>query len=917
MPYKREKLADDQIALIKAWIDDGAGYAGPLNKGDAGKDPGDEWWSLKPLVKPAVPNVESPADAAWSRGPVDQFILAKFKEKGLNPSRPADKRTLLRRVMFDLIGLPPTPDETAAFLSDDAPDAYERLVDKLLASPQYGERWARHWMDIVHYADTHGHDQDRPRPNSWPYRDYLIGSLNADKPYARFVEEQLAGDVLYPDDVAGIVAVGFLATGPWDESSQMGIREDSIDREIARYVDRDDMLTTAMSTLVSTTVHCARCHEHKFDPISQEEYYKLQAVFAGVDKAERSYEADPQVAQTRRDLLAKKAGLPALAATADPSLLSEAVQSEVALWEKKLNESTTPWIVLEPETFVSAEGAHLTKQPDGSILSDGTRPDKDTYTITASPSAGRLTGLRLEVLADDSLPNKGPGRQDNGNLHLCEMLVTASPKGTDSVASRSVKLTNPQADFNQQGWTIGMAIDGNPGTAWGIFPEIGKSHVAVFEFAEPLLESASDCTLTVKLEQSHGRGHLIGRVRLSVTSAPTPLPIQTDVLPREIAQIVRTPLIERSAQARATLAAHVLLEKVEHELAALPPPQKVYVVTNDFKPEGSFRPATTPREVRLLKRGDINQPGAAAEPGALACVHGLESRFTLADANHEGSRRAALARWVSNPKNVLTWRSIVNRVWQYHFGRGIVDSPNDFGRMGALPTHPELLDWLTVSLQEQGGSLKFLHKLLVTSAAYRQASGNEPKFAEIDGDNRYLWRMNRTRLDAESIRDAILRVSEKLDPMMGGPAVKQFIQSPGIHVTPVVDYLKFDVDSRENYRRSVYRFIFRTLPDPFMETLDCADASQLTPVRSTSVTALQALTMLNNRFVVRQSEHIAARLEKSSPDLAGRVRAAYEVILGREATPREVELVSAYAIKHGLPNAVRVLLNSNEFMFVN
>jgi hypothetical protein len=393
--------------------------------------------------------------------------------------------------------------------------------------------------------------------------------------------------------------------------------------------------------------------------------------------------------------------------------------------------------------------------------------------------------------------------------------------------------------------------------------------------------------------------------------------VQTDILPREIAEIIRTPLPERSSQARAKLAAHVLLDQIERELAALPPPQKVYVATNDFQPDGSFRPAAAPREVRLLKRGDINQPGAPAEPGALACIHGLESRFALADKNNEGSRRAALACWISDGKNVLAWRSIVNRVWQYHFGRGIVDSPNDFGRMGALPTHPELLDWLTVTFQERDGSLKFLHKLLVTSATYRQASGNEPKFAEIDGDNRYLWRMNRTRLDAESIRDAILSVSEKLDPLMGGPAVKQFIQTPGIHVTPNVDYLKFDVDSRENYRRSVYRFIFRTLPDPFMETLDCADASQLTPVRSTSVTALQALTMLNNRFVVRQSEHIAARLEKSSPDTAGRVRAAYEIILGRPATAREVELVSAYAAKHGLANAVRMLLNSNEFMFVN
>ncbi len=276
----------------------------------------------------------------------------------------------------------------------------------------------------------------------------------------------------------------------------------------------------------------------------------------------------------------------------------------------------------------------------------------------------------------------------------------------------------------------------------------------------------------------------------------------------------------------------------------------------------------------------------------------------------------ALARWATDSKNVLTWRSIVNRVWQYHFGRGIVDTPNDFGRMGTPPTHPELLDWLTVTFQEHGQSLKFLHRLLVTSSTYRQSSRNDPKFAEIDGDNRWLWRMNRTRLDAESIRDAVLRVSGKLDPTPGGPSVKQFVQSPGIHVTPVVDYLSFDVDRPENYRRSVYRFIFRTLPDPFMETLDCADASQLTPVRNTSVTALQALTMLNNRFVVRQSEHIAARLERLAPDLAGRVGAAYELILGRPATAREVGLVSEYATKHGLANAVRMLLNSNEFMFI-
>ena len=926
MPYKRDKLPDDEIALLRAWIDEGAGYAGPLRKGENA----DRWWSLKPLVKPAVPRTASEVkrpvglaaldpsyDYDWPRNPVDQFVLAKLIEKGLAPAAPADKRTLLRRVMFDLVGLPPTPEETAAFLADETPDAYERLVDRLLASPQYGERWARHWMDLVHYAETHGHDQDRPRLSAWPYRDYLIRSLNADKPYARFVEEQLAGDALYPDDADAIVAMGFLATGPWDESSLRDIREDTIDREIARYLDRDDMVTTAMSTLVSTTVHCARCHEHKFDPVTQAEYYAVQAVFAGVDKADRAFDADPKVARTRRELLARKAELPALIAKADASLLADSVQSDVAAWEQKIKSSIVPWQLLDPETFTSSGGATLTRQPDGSVLAGGTRPDKDTYTIIASTSATAVTGLRLEVLSDDSLPMKGPGRQDNGNLHLNELQVTVAPRGaTDAAEAKPVKLIDPRADFNQAGWSIEMALDGNPATAWGIFPEVGKPHFAVFELEKPV-DFAAGAIFTVKLEQVHGGGHLIGRVRLAVTNAATPLPVQPDLLPDPLAQALQTAAAERTPAQSAALAGHLLLERVERELAALPPQQKVYSATNDFQPDGTFRPAKTPREVQILQRGDINKPGAAAAPGALACVEGLDSQFSLAEPNGEGSRRVAMAHWVVDHKNVLAWRSIVNRVWQYHFGRGIVDSPNDFGRMGAPPTHPELLDWLAVTFQEQRGSLKFLHRLLVTSSTYRQSSQTIPKFAEIDGDNRYLWRMNRTRLDAESIRDAVLTVSGRLDALMGGPSVKQFIQTPGIHVTPMVDYLHFDVDSRENFRRSVYRFIFRTLPDPFMETLDCADASQLTPVRSTSVTALQALTMLNNRFVVRQCQHIAARLEKSAVELDAQIRIAYELILGRPATPHEVELVSDYARRHGLANAVRMLLNSNEFMFVN
>ena len=646
------------------------------------------WWSLRPLVARSLP-ADRAGQRGWAKTPIDQFILAKLQAKGLTPAPDADRRTLLRRVTFDLIGLPPTPEEIATFLNDTSPDAYEKVVDRLLRSPQFGERWARHWMDIAHYAETHGHDQDRPRPNAWPYRDYLIRSFNSDKPYARFVCEQIAGDVLWPNDADAIVAMGFLATGPWDESSLRDIRDDSIDRQIARYIDRDDMVTTAMSTFVSSTVHCARCHDHKFDPITQQDYYALQAVFAGVDKANHEFDTDPRLAAKRKQLVQTKQRL----------------------------------------------------QP----------------------------AFRAALLMPRS--------------------------------------------------------------------------------------------------------------------------------PASVLECVETTLNRR--------------------LAALPALRVVYSATSDFKPDGSFKPAGKPRPVHLLKRGDINKPGPEAKPGALECVPGLEARFRLADSANEGSRRVALADWIASPKNPLTWRSIVNRVWHYHFGKGIVDTPNDIGRMGSKPTHPEMLDWLAVSLQQHGGSLKWLHRLIVTSAVYRQSSRHDPRFAEIDGDNRYLWRMNRTRLDAEEVRDAVLLAAGKLDRKMGGPSVKQFNMSPGIHVTPVVDYANFDVDRPENLRRSVYRFVFRTLPDPLMEALDCPDSSQLTPARTVSVSPLQALAMLNNKFMVRMSDHLAARATRENSEPSSQVTAAYRFALGRGPTVKERSLLSEYARKHGLANTCRVILNSNEFMFVN
>ena len=902
MPPKGEPLSKKQIAALKEWIESGA--------------PWPEHWAYRPL-REFLPPILGEGLNEGPRTPIDSFVLTELKSRGLTPAITADKRTLLRRVTFDLTGLPPISKELAEFQADTSPDAYERIVDRLLASPRHGERWARHWMDVVHYAETHGHDQDRPRENAWPYRDYLICSLNRDLPYATFVQQQIAGDVLGPNDPEAIVATGLLATGPWDESSLQSIREDSIDRQIARYIDRDDILTTVASTFLSTTVHCARCHDHKFDPIRQKDYYNLQAVFAATDKAERAFDADPKTAARRQALIKLKESLPGLREKLDPSLLTAELHGEIAKWEETVASAKSVWQVAEVAEIKADSGTTFTKQSDGSYLAGGTTPEKETYTFTM-PFAGKpLTGFKLEVLTDPTLPNQGPGRQpSNGNLHLSEVVVSFAPQREPTKKS-PVALQNAKADFDQAGWTIAMAIDGNPDTAWGIDPQEGKPHHALFEFKEPL-PTADGVVLTIELKQLHGRQHTIGRPRLSLTASPLPLPLDAASLPQPVAAAIAVPAVERSNIQKADLAVYFLTQKCDRDISSLPPQQMVYAGTSQFKPDGSFKPAEKPRTIHVLKRGDINQPLEEALPAALSFLKQHPAELSIEDSSNEGQRRAALARWISDEKNSLAWRSIANRVWHYHFGRGIVDTPGDFGNMGSPPTHPQLLDWLALELQRSGGSLKTLHRRIVTSSTYQQSSAQQPQNAAIDADNKFLWRMHRSRLEAEQVHDALVQISGAADLTMGGKSVKQFIQTPGIHVTPNVDYQNFNADDPANYRRSVYRFVFRTLPDPFMESLDCADASQLTPTRTVSVTALQALTMLNDKFVIRQSERLAERLRSEvghSPD--AQIARLFELVLLRPPRPAEADSFRAYLGKHGLANTCRLLLNSNEFMFVN
>jgi Protein of unknown function (DUF1549)/Protein of unknown function (DUF1553) len=786
-----------------------------------------EHWAYRPLVRPAVPAIQ--AVSRDCNNPIDAFIDERLRSSGKMAAGEADRRTLLRRVTFDLCGLPPTQDDISMFTSDPDPAAYERVVDRLLASSGLGERWARLWMDAVHFAETHGHDQDRIREHAWPYRDYLIGSFNDDKPYARFVSEQVAGDALYPDDPQATVALGFLAAGPWDESSLRDIREDTLDRQIARYLDRDDMIATTLQTFCSVTVQCARCHDHKFDPIPQRDYYALQAVFAGVDRANRAFDTDPAVRRERERLTAESA-------------IDRAVS----------------WKVLEPRSWGTESGSVLARQADGSLLASGPLPECDVYSIEVEVPAG-ASALRLEVLAHDSLRQRGPGRAENGNFHLSEFVVQTK----DGV----VPMRGAAADFNQAGWTVDHALDNDEKTAWGIDPQEGKDHWAVF--ASPALRAGA---ATILLKQLHGRNHLIGRLRLSACVGPPPAAVQ---------------------------------------LASLPPPQLVYAAATDFVPEGGLVPMHgVPREIHLLVRGEITNPAQLIHsPGALTCCH---APFEAGDFAREENRRAALARWLVDPKQPLTWRSIVNRIWHWHFGVGLVDTPNDFGKMGSEPSHPQLLDWLACWFRDDAhGSMKALHRLIVTSAAYRRAAARSAAADAAD----YVYRFPR-RLDAEEIHDAILQISGDLDGRMGGPSDRQFDLKPGVHVTPIVDYAAVDFDGAAARRRSVYRFLFRTLPDPWMEALDCPAGDQLTPDRKNTVTVQQALALWNGAFAIHQAERLARRLVSLSADAREQSRAACERILGRSPAGPEAAEWPGYVERHGLANLCRVLFNSNEFVFV-
>ncbi len=898
------RLTAAEIQRMRDWIDAGPAWPDAL-AGASSDDDESIHWSLRPLAAPPVP--KSPADPARPEHPIDAFVRARLASRNLTPSPEADRRTLIRRLSLDLTGLPPAPNDVDAFVADPDPQAYERLVSRLLNSPRYGERWARHWLDAIHFADSHGYEHDLGRDQAWRYRDYVIEALNGDTPWDRFIREQLAADVFYPEQTALTPALGFLGAGTFDMSTY-ATAPVTFD-----YLDRDDLVTQTMAAFVSTTANCARCHAHKFDPISQEDYYSLQAVFAGVLKGEVSYDADPAVARQRKrwtSLLAA-AGRQDAAVVLDPEHAAA-----VDRWITTQG-SGARWAPLDLISFVSVEGATLTRVTNDVVLAAGSRPDKDTYSITARSAFTNVTAIRLDVLAHESLPKLGPGRADNGNLHLSEFDLRAFAPGATSGVP--VGIRRATADFNQEGWDISRALDGNPTTAWGIHPAEGQAHYAVFELAETLaLPPGAHLSVTVR--QVHGGSHLIGAFRLSVTDSD---PARAVARPPEVDVALATPSGRRTREQQIALASRALEAMARDTLARLPTQAVVFAAAPSVQiisgdPPRQVKSLPEPKVVHILRRGAFDQPGAVARPGALSALHHLPARFDLAEEKKEGARRAALADWIAHPDNVLTWRSIVNRVWHHHFGRGLCDTPSDFGKMGGAPSHPELIDWLAVWFRDEAkGSLKQLHRLIVTSATYRQASAQRDEAARIDGENRLLWRQNRQRLDADSVRDGVLAVAGALDLKMGGPAVQHFKQSKGPQVTPALDYTAYDWSAPGAGRRSIYRYVWRGIADPFMESLDFPDLGLLAPVRGFSASSLQALTLYNNDFMLHQSGVLAARVTSEAGDVDGRVTRAIALAWQRAPRADERRRFGDFVQAHGLPALCRVLFNSNEFLFVD
>jgi hypothetical protein len=813
------------VEALRFWIEQGASYGDQLKLTSATRPrAGLDWWSLQTPKQAPVPR------SASTSNPIDAFLSEKLSAAGLDFAPRADHRTLIRRLHFTLTGLPPR--------RADLDQSYEQAIERLLASPRYGERWARHWLDIVRFGESDGGEHNNERMTAWKYRDYVIDALNADKPYTQFIREQIAGDLIGPANPMLVAATGFLVAGPWDSVTKK-INRDELMRKTIRQDELDDFVTTTFSTFQALTVNCARCHDHKFDPIPQRDYYRLTAAFRGVTYGERDVytpqqkkDRDERTAPRRQRLAALNSKLEALEAETRTRLLTEKFAS--AAGSRKARKLIPVNAVYNVNHFATVRGQSF------------------RFVMTAQQGKGEPVIDRFALLAPD------------GTIaHELTAWKGAQAATDDIPAVLSIELPRPTTISG-----IRWSADGKTGR------RDGAPRVYRFE--------ASDGGTTW---------------RTIASSLDHDVPAEFE-LPDVTDQELDGALPAAARESRQQLLAE--RRQLQRELDQLPPLETVH--------SALLEPQMVP--THLLDRGAVAKPLEELTPGALSSIRQLPDELAGGD---DRSRRLALADWLTDPRNPLTARVIVNRVWFYHFGIGLVNTPSDFGFNGDRPSHPELLDWLAVEFVNRGWSLKWLHRQILSSGAFQQSSRFNEKAHSVDAGNRLLWRWAPRRLDAETLRDTILASSGSLTEQRSGPSFLLQKKAPkGSYL-----YLALDNDGPEVWRRAVYKFAARGGERVFMDSFDCPDPAVATPQRSVSNTPVQALTLLNNRFVLRQAELLADRIRKDAgAGLDDQIGIAYRLLFLRAPSSRERQLARPFIDKHGLALYCRTLMNINEFIYV-
>ncbi|MBS0201489.1 MAG: DUF1553 domain-containing protein [Planctomycetes bacterium] len=886
-----KKLTQRQIELLQQWITEGAEYQGH--------------WAFLPVHRPEVPDVR---DQSWPQNPIDQFVLARLKHEGLTPAPEASRETLIRRVSLDLTGLPPTPAEVDAYLADTSPGAYERVVDRLLQSRHYGERMAMQWLDFARYADSNGYQTDGSR-YQWPWRDWVINAFNQNQPFDQFTIEQLAGDLLPNATSTQKVATGFNRNHRLNGEGGIIAEEWRVETVI------DRVETTGM-TWMALTLNCCRCHDHKYDPITQRDFYQLFSYFNNIQESGTlqgdSKNTDPVINVPSAEQDAELARLQAEIAAAELKATEAArnLPQYIAAWEPgfktKLAEAgAVVWQTLQPNDVKSQGGSKLTRQADGSYLASGNNPAHDVYTITAPVPEGTFSGLLLECLPDPSLPQQSLGRYPNGNFVLSSVEAEVTAPGLS--VPLQAKFNRAEATYSQNGWAIGLILDGNPANGWAVDGPTRRDQTNAMFLVESPLSVPRDATLTVRLKHEALNQHNIGRFRLSLTSLP-PSTVKLDgaKFPESLKQILATEADKRSPEAKAELEkffrANVDSPLKQAETAVAGLKQQHAKVVAAAPNVMVMLELPQPRDAFILIRGEYDKRGDKVTAG-------LPSAFPALPANAP-QNRLGLAKWLVDPAHPLTSRVWINRAWERFFGTGIVKTSENFGSQSEFPSHPELLDWLAAEFMQptvtpavgdnkaplaQPWDMKAIQKLIVMSATYRQSSRVTPELAERDPENRLLARGPRFRLSGETLRDQALAVSGLLVDKVGGPSVRPYMPE-GVwdETSRYGDLRGYKHDQGEGlYRRTMYTIWKRTAAPPSMLLFDAPNREVCTVKRSRTNTPLQALSLLNEITYVEAARKLAERMLIDPGTPNERLSRGFQLATSRRPSADELKVLTA------------------------